>query len=38
MTLEDTGEFHDLVLETRLTEEEKKDVVEFLRCLETMVT
>jgi len=33
LTLEDTVEFHNLVLETRLTEEEKKDLVAFLRCL-----
>ena len=33
LTLEDTVEFHNLVLETRLTEQEKKDVVEFLRTL-----
>jgi cytochrome c peroxidase len=32
-TLEDTVEFHNLVLETKLTEEEKKDLVAFLRCL-----
>jgi cytochrome c peroxidase len=33
LTLEDTVEFHNLVLETKLTEQEKKDLVEFLRCL-----
>ncbi len=33
LTLEDTVEFHNLVLETRLTEQEKKDLVAFLRCL-----
>lgn len=33
LTLEDTVEFHNLVLETRLTEEEKKHLVAFLRCL-----
>jgi cytochrome c peroxidase len=33
LTLEDTVEFHNLVLETKLTEEEKKDLVAFLRCL-----
>jgi cytochrome c peroxidase len=33
LTLEDTVEFHDLVLETKLTEAEKKDLVAFLRCL-----
>lgn len=33
LTLEDTVEFHDLVLETRLNAEEKKDLVAFLRCL-----
>ncbi len=33
LTLEDTVEFHDLVLETRLSEDEKKDLVAFLRCL-----
>ncbi|MCC6125849.1 MAG: cytochrome B6 [Pirellulales bacterium] len=33
LTLEDTVEFHDLVLQTKLTAQEKKDLVEFLRCL-----
>ncbi|NOX57729.1 MAG: cytochrome B6 [Planctomycetes bacterium] len=33
MTLEDTVEFHNLVLQTRLTDQEKKDLVAFLRCL-----
>ncbi|HUT13898.1 MAG TPA: cytochrome B6 [Thermoguttaceae bacterium] len=33
LTLEDTVEFHDQILETRLTKEEKKDLVVFLRCL-----
>ena len=33
LTLEDTVEFHNLVLETNLTEQEKKDLVAFLRCL-----
>ncbi|MBN2577679.1 MAG: cytochrome B6 [Pirellulales bacterium] len=33
LTLEDTVEFFNLVLETRLTEQEKKDLVEFMRCL-----
>ncbi len=33
LTLEDTVEFHNIVLETKLTEQEKKDLVEFLRCL-----
>jgi len=33
LTLEDTVEFHDLVLETKLTAQEKKDLVAFLRCL-----
>jgi cytochrome c peroxidase len=33
LTLEDTVEFHNLVLETKLAEQEKKDLVEFLRCL-----
>ncbi|MDD4267027.1 MAG: cytochrome B6 [Pirellulaceae bacterium] len=33
LTLEDTVEFHDVVLETGLTEEEKQDLVTFLRCL-----
>ena len=31
LTLEDTVEFHNLVLETKLTEQEKKDLVAFLR-------
>ncbi len=33
LTLEDTVEFHNLVLETKLSEQEKKDLVAFLRCL-----
>jgi len=33
LTLEDTVEFFNLVLETRLTPEEKADLVAFLRCL-----
>ena len=33
LTLEDTVEFFNLVLETQLTKEEKKDLVAFLRCL-----
>jgi cytochrome c peroxidase len=33
LTLEDTVEFHNLVLDTKLTEQEKKDLVTFLRCL-----
>jgi cytochrome c peroxidase len=33
LTLEDAVEFFNLVLETRLTEEEKRDLVAFLRCL-----
>ena len=33
LTLEDTVEFHNLVLGTELTEQEKKDLTAFLRCL-----
>lgn len=33
LTLEDTVEFHDQVLGTQLTKEQKKDLVSFLRCL-----
>jgi cytochrome c peroxidase len=33
ITLEDTVEFFNLVLETKLTAEEKTDLVAFLRCL-----
>ncbi len=33
LTLEDTVEFFNLVLELKLTPEEKKDLVAFLRCL-----
>jgi len=33
LTLEDTVEFFNLVLETKLNEQEKKDLVAFLRCL-----
>lgn len=33
LTLEDTVEFFNLILELKLTEEEKADLVAFLRCL-----
>lgn len=33
LTLEDTVEFFNLILETKLTDEEKKDLVMFLKCL-----
>ncbi|MBN1912447.1 MAG: cytochrome B6 [Pirellulales bacterium] len=33
LTLEDTVEFHNIVLGTKLTEQDKKDLVAFLRCL-----
>jgi len=33
LTLEDVVEFFNLVLETKLTDEEKKDLVAFLKCL-----
>jgi cytochrome c peroxidase len=33
LTLEDTVEFFNLILETKLTAEEKKDLVAFLKCL-----
>lgn len=33
LTLEDTVEFFDIVLQTRLSEEEKKALVAFMRCL-----
>ena len=33
LTLEDTVEFFNLVLETKLTEQEKHDLVAFMRCL-----
>ena len=33
LTLEDTVEFFNLVLGTRLNEQEKTDLVAFLRCL-----
>jgi cytochrome c peroxidase len=33
ITLEDTVEFFNLVLETKLTDQEKADLVAFLRCL-----
>jgi cytochrome c peroxidase len=33
LTLEDTVEFFNLILETKLTGEEKKDLVAFLKCL-----
>jgi len=33
LTLEDTVEFHNLVLELKLTEQEKAELVDFLRCL-----
>jgi len=31
--LADTVEFFNLILETKLTEQEKQDVVAFMRCL-----
>src|SRR5918912_1138422 len=33
LTLEDTVEFFNLILELKLTADEKKDLVAFLRCL-----
>ncbi|VTS03047.1 cytochrome b6 : Cytochrome c OS=Myxococcus stipitatus (strain DSM 14675 / JCM 12634 / Mx s8) GN=MYSTI_01988 PE=4 SV=1 [Gemmata massiliana] len=33
LTLEDTVEFFNLILETKLTEDEKKDLVAFMKCL-----
>ena len=33
LTLEDTVEFFNLVLQTKLAEQEKKDLADFLRCL-----
>jgi cytochrome c peroxidase len=33
LTLEDTVEFFNLMMETRLTAQEKADLVAFLRCL-----
>ena len=33
LTLEDTVEFFNLILETKLTDDEKKDLVAFLKCL-----
>lgn len=33
LTLEDTVEFFNLVVQTRLTKQEKDDLVAFLRCL-----
>jgi len=33
LTLEDTVEFFNLILETKLTDQEKQDLVAFLRCL-----
>lgn len=33
LTLEDTVEFHNVVMETKLTAQEKQDLVAFLRCL-----
>ena len=33
LTLEDTVEFFNLILETKLTEQEKQDLVAFMRCL-----
>ena len=33
LTLEDTVEFFNLILELKLTEQEKKDLVEFMRAL-----
>jgi cytochrome c peroxidase len=33
LTLEDTVEFFDQILETKLTEQEKKDLTAFMRCL-----
>ncbi|HUP23251.1 MAG TPA: cytochrome B6, partial [Thermoanaerobaculia bacterium] len=33
LTLEDTVEFFNLILETKLTDQEKKDLVAFMRQL-----
>ena len=33
LTLEDTVEFFNVILETRLSEQEKLDLVAFLKCL-----
>ncbi len=33
LTLEDTVEYHDLILQTKLSADEKADLVAFLRCL-----
>jgi len=33
LTLEDTVEYHNLIFSTKLTAAEKKDLVEFMRCL-----
>ena len=33
LTLEDTVEFFNLILEAKLTKDEKADLVAFLRCL-----
>lgn len=33
LTMEDTVEFHNLVLETKLTEQDKQELLAFLRCL-----
>jgi cytochrome c peroxidase len=33
LTLEDTVEFFNLVLETKLTDQEKQDLTAFMRCL-----
>ncbi|HJZ58394.1 MAG TPA: hypothetical protein VKE74_25860, partial [Gemmataceae bacterium] len=33
LTLEDTVEFFNLILETKLSEDEKKDLVAFMKCL-----
>jgi cytochrome c peroxidase len=33
LTLEDTVEFFNLILETKLTDDEKKDLVAFMKCL-----
>ena len=33
LTLEDTVEFFNLILQTNLTEQEKSDLVAFMRCL-----
>ena len=33
LTLEDVVEFFNLILQTKLTEQEKKDLVDYMRCL-----